>query len=665
MVIRMNLSHKNLANAIRFLSVDAVQKANSGHPGMPMGMADVATVLFKHFLKFDPSRPYWPDRDRFILSAGHGSMLLYAILYLVGYKEISLEQIRNFRQLGSKTAGHPEFGHAGGIETTTGPLGQGLANAVGMAISEAMMAARFGSKIVNHFTYVIAGDGCLMEGLSHESISLAGHLKLSKLIVFWDNNGISIDGETTITVSDDQLKRFEASGWQTIAINGHDPKAIKIAISRAKVSAKPTLIACNTIIGFGAPTLGGSNKVHGAPLGENEIMNMRNELNWPHPPFHLPKNTLTNWRIIGSKGAVRRLAWEKRLRRLERAKRQSFNRMSAGLLSLGWEEKLTSYKIDLIKKQPKIATRQASGSVLEVLTAALPELIGGSADLAGSVNTQTSNAIAIKAKKFKGCYIHYGVREHAMAGIMNGIALHGGFIPYGGTFLVFSDYMRPGMRLSALMRKRIIYVLTHDSIGLGEDGPTHQPVETLAALRAIPNLTVFRPCDAVETLECWEESIKNDEGPSGIVLTRQPLPAMRVKYSSGNKCKRGAYVLFEASSGFENRMVSLIASGSEVAIAAEARIILEKRNINTAVISIPSFELFEAQNKKYHLRTLGENSLRVGIEAAVRLGWDSYLRQNDIFIGMSTFGASGPGSKLFEHFGITAKKIVERVEASL
>ncbi len=657
--------HLDLTNAIRFLAVDAVQKANSGHPGMPLGMADVVTVLFKDFLKFDPRHPKWPDRDRFVLSAGHGSMLLYAILFLVGYKEFTIRQIRNFRQLGSKTAGHPEYGHAPGIETTTGPLGQGLANAVGMAISEAMLTARFGRKIVNHFTYVIAGDGCLMEGISHEAISLAGHLKLSKLIVFWDDNQISIDGNTKLTTAENHLKRFQACGWETIEISGHDPVSVKKAIARAKQSNMPTLIACKTIIGFGSPNLAGSHKTHGAPLGVNEIKKMREELGWPHLPFRIPGRVLSRWRSIGLKGAKVRLRWEKRVNELERKKLQSFKRVLSGSLPEGWEKEIQLHKQELIKNKPSLATRQASGNCLEILTMSVPELIGGSADLTGSVNTKASTMKPVQPEKFNGRYIHYGVREHAMAALMNGITLHGGFIPYGGTFLVFADYMRPAIRLSSLMGQRVIYVLTHDSIGLGEDGPTHQPVETLASLRAIPNLKVFRPCDPVETAECWELALLNDSGPSCLVLTRQAVPTLRTGSVKYNKSKKGAYVLLEASSGFHKRKVTLLATGSEVSIAVDARSTLENQGIATAVVSIPCFELFLRQKKHNRIQVLGESPVRVGIEAAVRFGWDRFLRKNDGFVGMKSFGASAPGNELFEYFEITSKKVVEKVKARI
>jgi len=644
-----------MANTIRFLAADAVQQANSGHPGMPMGMADVATVLFTRHLKYDPANPDWPDRDRFVLSAGHGSMLLYALLHLTGYPGMTIEELRNFRQLGSKTAGHPEYGHAPGIETTTGPLGQGIATAVGMALAEKMLAARFGRKAVDHYTYVIAGDGCLMEGISHEAISFAGHFGLGKLIVFWDDNRISIDGGTDLAVSDDQVMRFRASGWDVQAIDGHNPDAIARAIERAKKSEKPSLIACRTVIGFGAPKLAGSHKTHGAPLGADEIKAMREALHWGFTPFEIPPQALAAWRQAGARGGKVRTAWEKRVSAMPAADRAEFERRAAGRLPGGWISQLAAHKRKMAEEKPKVATRQASGSALEVLTAAIPELVGGSADLTGSVNTQTRSTSPVTTKDFSGRYIHYGVREHGMAAIMNGIALHRGFVPYAGTFLVFADYMKGAIRLSALMEQRVVYVLTHDSIGLGEDGPTHQPIETLASLRATPNFMVFRPCDPVETAECWELALKREDGPSGLVLTRQGLPTLRTTHTDANLCSRGAYVLAEAAGGAEARRATLLATGSEVSIAMEAKKLLEADGVPAAVVSMPCWELFDAQDADYRDQVLG-SAPRVAIEAAARLGWDRYLGSRGAFVGMNGFGASAPAPKLYEHFGITPAK---------
>jgi transketolase len=656
--------HDLMANIIRFLAADAVQQANSGHPGMPMGMADVATVLFTRFLKFDPAAPDWPDRDRFVLSAGHGSMLLYALLYLTGYQDMTIDELRNFRQLGSKTAGHPEYGHAAGIETTTGPLGQGLTNAVGMALAEKLLAARFGKKVVDHYTYVIAGDGCLMEGISHEAISLAGHLRLNKLIVFWDDNRISIDGATDLAVSDDQLKRFAASGWHVQAIDGHDPAAAAAAIEKARASDRPSLIACRTVIAFGAPKLAGSHKTHGAPLGTDEIAAMRAKLGWTYAPFEVPPKALAAWRKAGARGGAKRRAWLTRVAALAPALKSEFERLQAGRLPDGWESALNEHKRTMAGEKPKVATRQASGAALEVLTAAIPELIGGSADLTGSVNTQTKHLRPVTPTDFTGRYIHYGVREHAMAAVMNGLALHGGIIPYGGTFLVFVDYMKAAMRLSALMGQRVIYVLTHDSIGLGEDGPTHQPVETLASLRAIPNYAVFRPCDPVETAECWALALQRTHGPSALVLTRQGLPTLRTAHTDDNLCARGAYILAEAAGGAGARRATLLATGSEVNVAMAARALLEADGVATAVVSMPCWELFEAQDAAYRRHVLG-HGVRVGVEAAVALGWDRYLGPDGAFVGMRSFGASAPGGKLFPHFGITPEAVAAAVRARL
>ncbi|WP_425405696.1 transketolase [Hwanghaeella sp.] len=652
------IKHSDMANAIRALSMDAIQKANSGHPGMPMGMADVATVLFTKFLKFDASKPDWPDRDRFVLSAGHGSMLLYSILHLTGYKDMSLAQIKNFRQFGSKTAGHPEYGHAAGIETTTGPLGQGLANAVGMALAERMAEARHGKQLVDHYTYVIAGDGCLMEGISHEAISLAGHLGLGKLIVLFDDNHISIDGPTELTVSDDQLKRFQASGWDTQAVDGHDPEAVEKAISAAQKTNTPSLIACRTVIGYGAPTKAGSASTHGAPLGNEEIAGAREKLGWDAKPFVIPKDILKAWRDAGKRGEKPRKAWEGRLKKKNVEDRRAFNDFIKTDLPEDFDKIVASYKKELSKAAPTIATRAASQKALEVLTAAVPSMVGGSADLTGSNLTQTGIMPPVTAKDASGRYIFYGVREHGMAAAMNGIALHGGFIPYGGTFLVFTDYCRPSIRLSALMEQRVIYVMTHDSIGLGEDGPTHQPVEHVASLRAMPNVTVLRPCDAVETTEAWQIALENKTGPSVLALSRQGLPTLRTKHSARNLSAKGGYVLQEAEVG--PRQVTLMATGSEVSLAAEARAILEKKKIGTAVVSMPSLDLFAKQSAKYQDSVLGENAVRVAVEAGVRQSWDQWLCPDGAFVGMDSFGASAPAGELYEHFGITADAVVKQ-----
>ena len=658
-------AHKDMANAIRFLAADGVQQASSGHPGMPMGMADVATVLFTRYLKFDPSAPRWEDRDRFVLSAGHGSMLLYALLYLTGYEGMTVEELKNFRQLGSRTAGHPEYGHAPGIEATTGPLGQGIGNAVGMALAERLLNARFGDGTVDHYTYVLAGDGCLMEGISHEAISLAGHYGLSKLIMLWDDNRISIDGSTELSVSDDQLARFRACGWDVETVDGHDAEAVAAAMETARASARPSLIGCRTTIGYGAPSKAGTAATHGAPLGAEEIAGAREKLGWPHAPFVVPDAVLSAWRAVGDRGAAARAAWEARVEAMEPASRAEFRRMMAGTLPAGWQAALDAHKRRLADEPPKWATRKASGEALEVLTNAIPEMIGGSADLTGSNNTRTKCTEPITGTDFSGRYVHYGVREHAMAAVMNGMALHGGLIPYGGTFLIFTDYMRPSIRLCALMKQRVIFVLTHDSIGLGEDGPTHQPVETLAALRAIPNLNVLRPADAVETAECWAIALGQDATPSAMVLTRQAVAPLRTRYTDENLCARGAYVLAEAEGG--ERKVTLLATGSEVAVALAARETLQGDDgIPTAVVSMPCWELFDAQDKTYREHVLGRpGAIRVGVEAAVSLGWGRYLGTDGAFVGMTGFGASAPGGALFEHFGITAENVVTAARARL
>ena len=655
--------HAAMANAIRFLAADAVEKAKSGHPGMPMGMADVATVLFARFLKFDAGAPDWADRDRFVLSAGHGSMLLYALLFLTGYEDTTLAEIKRFRQLGSKTAGHPEYGHAAGVETTTGPLGQGLANAVGMAIAERALNARFGDAVVDHFTYVLAGDGCLMEGISHEAISLAGHLGLGKLIVLFDDNQVSIDGPTSLAVSDDQRRRFAASGWDTWAVDGHDPDAVGTAIEAARATpGRPSLIACRTVIGLGAPTKAGTAAAHGAPLGADEIAAAREALAWPHPPFEVPAGVLAAWRAVGAHGADAREAWEKRLADAEPGARDAFVRGQAGALPEGWDRAFTAHIEHMAADRPKWATRQSSGAALEVLAAEIPELVGGSADLTGSNNTRVAATTPVEAGDFSGRYVYYGVREHAMAAAMSGMALHKGLIPYGGTFLVFADYMRPAIRLAALMGLRVVYVLTHDSIGLGEDGPTHQPVETLASLRAIPNLTLFRPADAIETAECWALALANMDGPSAMVLSRQAVPVVRAD-ARENLCAHGGYVLAEAEGGA--RDVSLLATGTEVSVALAAREILAKEGIRAAVVSIPCWELFDAQDPAYRASVLGPGCARVAVEAAVSFGWERYLGDGGVFVGMPGFGASAPGADLYAHFGITAEAAAAAAKALL
>lgn len=656
------VSHADMANAIRALAMDAVQKANSGHPGMPMGMADVATVLFSRFLKFDPQTATWPDRDRFVLSAGHGSMLLYALLYLTGYPDMTLEELKNFRQIGSRTAGHPEFGHAGGVETTTGPLGQGIATSVGMALAERLLAAQFGKDMVDHYTYVIAGDGCLMEGISHEAISMAGHLKLNKLIVLWDDNQISIDGPTSLSVSDDQITRFQASGWATIRVDGHDPEAVAAAIAAAQKSDKPSLIACRTVIGYGAPTKAGTAATHGSPLGPDEIKGAREKLGWPHAPFEIPDAILKAWRAVGSANAGKKQAWDKALAALSAPQRAEWDRRIKGDLPADFAKVIDDYKAKLAADKPKWATRKSSQMVLEVINPAVPETIGGSADLTGSNNTKTAGLNPVKPGDFSGRYVYYGVREHGMAAAMNGIALHGGLIPYGGTFLVFTDYCRPSIRLSALMEQRVIYVMTHDSIGLGEDGPTHQPVEHLAALRAIPNLLVLRPADAVETAEAWQVALEQKHRPSVLALTRQDLPAVRTTHNKENLVAKGGYELIAADGAAK---VTLLASGSEIAIAMTARELLQKDGIPTRVVSMPSFELFDAQDVAYQEKTLGPGTVRVAIEAGVRQGWDKYLGIKGGFVGMSGFGASGPYELLYKHFGITPEAIAQAAKQRL
>ena len=655
------VTHTEMANAIRFLSADAVQQANSGHPGMPMGMADVATVLFTRHLKYDATNPQWPDRDRFILSAGHGSMLLYSVMYLTGYTDMTLDQIKNFRQLGSITAGHPEHSHVSAAETTTGPLGQGLANAVGMAIAEKMLVARYGSDVVDHYTYVIAGDGCLMEGISHEAISLAGHLRLNKLIVLFDDNKISIDGPTDLSVSDDQSARFAASGWSTISIDGHDSEAISNALEQAKQADRPTLIACRTTIGFGAPTLAGTAKTHGAPLGNEELSGTREALAWQHAPFEVPEDILTTWRVAGQRGSKSRFDWHEKVDALPTGECAEFQRTISGVLPAGWQSVIEVVKKKAVAETPKMATRKASETVLKELTAVIPELVGGSADLTGSNNTKVGDMTPITAQDFSGRYIYWGVREHGMAAAMNGIALHGGLIPYGGTFLVFTDYCRPSIRLSGLMGQRVIYVMTHDSIGLGEDGPTHQPIEHLASLRAMPNVLVMRPADLVETAECWALAVSQTDRPSVLALTRQGLPAVRLDDVSDNLCARGGYVLSDSDG---DRQATILATGSEVSMALEAQSQLHASGVSVAVASLPCWELFDEQDEAYRTSVLGDKP-RVAVEAAATFGWERYVGLNGTVVGMTSFGASAPASDLFSHFGITADAVIDAVKASL
>jgi transketolase len=653
--------HDRMANAIRALAMDAVEQAKSGHPGLPMGAADIATVLFTRFLKHDPADPKWPDRDRFVLSAGHGSMLLYALLHLTGYEAMTLEQLKRFRQLDSLTPGHPENFVTPGVETTTGPLGQGLGNAVGMAMAERHLAAQFGD-IVDHHTYVLASDGDLMEGLSQEAIALAGHLKLNRLIVLFDDNGISIDGPLSLADSVDQVKRFEAAGWATSRIDGHDPAAIAAAIAAAKTSDRPSMIACRTTIGFGAPTKAGKASSHGSPLGADEIKGAREKLGWNHPPFEIPSDILNSWREAGGRAKAAHKAWNDRLVALPADRRGELVRRLNGDLPLGLAAAVRGAKEKLAAEPKEIATRVASENALGVLTAAVPEMVGGSADLTGSNNTRTKAMKAMSAADYSGTFIHYGIREHCMAAAMNGMALHGGIIPFSGTFLVFSDYCRPSIRLAALMGERVIHVMTHDSIGLGEDGPTHQPVEHLAALRAIPNLLVFRPCDAVETLECWQLALENRDGPSVLALTRQNLPQLRRVLDAENRCAAGAYEIVPASGKAE---VSLFATGSEVAIAADAQKLLAERGVAARVVSVPCFELLFAADVATRRSVIGDAKVNVAVEAAVRQGWDAIVGSDGLFVGMGGFGASAPYKDLYRQFGITPEKVAEAALSKL
>ncbi|WP_036255223.1 transketolase [Methylocapsa acidiphila] len=659
--VSKSATHAEMANSLRFLAMDAVEKATCGHPGMPMGMADVATVLFTQFLKFDPADPAWHDRDRFVLSAGHGSMLLYALLHLLGYPGVTREELERFRQLDSKTPGHPEYGHTQGVETTTGPLGQGLAAAVGLALAEKLLAARYGGEIVDHYTYVIAGDGCLMEGVSHEAIALAGHLGLSKLIVLWDDNGITIDGKVSLADSVDQLARFEAAGWTASRVDGHDPEAVAAAIDAARRSDRPVLIACKTVIGFGAPTKAGTHAVHGAALGKEEIAGARARLGWTSEPFEVPANIRTAWSEAAERAASEHQAWLARYAELAPEIRARYDLDLSGAIRPEASAAVEAFKQAASEGGAAQATRVSSQKLLDRLSPAQPNLIGGSADLTGSNNTKAADMKSVTSEDFSGRYIHYGVREFGMAAAMNGLALHGGFIPYGGTFLVFADYSRPAIRLAALMGLRVIHVLTHDSIGLGEDGPTHQPVEHLASLRAIPNLLVFRPADAVETAEAWELALESEKAPSAIALSRQNLPILRRAHRRENLSQKGAYVLEEPVGG---RDVTLLGTGSEVQLAVEAAKRLAGEGVKAAVVSAPCFELFAAQSPEYRKSVLG-GAPRVGIEAAIRQGWDAFLGPDDRFVGMSSFGASAPAGELYEKFGITVDAIIAEVRSLL
>ncbi|MBD1138304.1 transketolase [Pelagibacterales bacterium SAG-MED41] len=658
----MSIKFNQLSNAIRFLSVDAVQKANSGHPGMPMGMADVATTLFKYHLRFNPKNPNWINRDRFILSAGHGSMLLYSLLYLCGYKSVSIQDIKSFRQLNSICAGHPEYKEGSGIETTTGPLGQGLGNAVGMAIAEEVYRKKFGSSLINNKTYVIASDGDLMEGVSHESMSLAGHLKLKNLIVFFDNNKISIDGSTSLSVSDNYKKRFESYNWEFLEINGHSEKEISKAIFKASKSNRPTLISCKTIIGFGSPNKSGKASSHGSPLGDEEIALVRKKLKWNNKPFEIPQEILDEWRKIGKKGELLEKKWQeiidKKNPKIKNKLEKSYNKTELrDLESLIEKQKQKYFEI-----KPDLATRQCSMAAIESISSILPQLIGGSADLSGSNNTKTNNSKIINSKNYDGNYIHYGVREHGMAAVMNGLALYGGIIPYGGTFLIFSDYCKPSIRLSALMGLKVIYIFSHDSIGLGEDGPTHQPIEQLTGLRAIPNLNVFRPADINETLECWEIALKSKNTPSAIALSRQKVPYINPKNSKENKSEKGAYVVSITS---HESNVTLVASGTEVELALKVQEKLKENKIHSKVVSMPCMELFDKQSADYQNDILEENSLIVTLEAGSIMSWQKYIKYNGINLGIDKFGESAPYKEVYNHLDLSEEKITSFIQKKL
>ena len=638
----MSPAFKDLSNAIRILSADAVQRANSGHPGMPMGMADVVTVLFKYYLRFNPKNPGWINRDRFILSAGHGSMLLYSLLYLTGYKSISMEDIKNFRQIDSICAGHPEYVENSGIETTTGPLGQGIANGVGLALAEEILKNKLGKKVLNHKTYVLAGDGCLMEGISHEALSLAGHLKLKNLIMLFDNNSISIDGPTNLAVSDNFKKRFESYGWDYIDINGHNEKQIFNALKKVQKAKKPTVISCKTIIGFGSPNKSAKATAHGSPLGEDEVSLVRKKLKWEHLPFQIPKEILSEWRNIGSRGIKESEKWQKNY-----GKKIEKNNLN---------DIFKTEKQNIIKNLEAIATRKSSEKILSILTEKLPNLIGGSADLSGSNNTKTKHHNIIKPGNFKGNYIHYGVREHAMCGIMNGLALHSDLIPYGGTFLIFTDYCKPSIRLAALMKQRVIYVLSHDSIGLGEDGPTHQPIEQLASLRSVPNLNVFRPADSTETFECWQLALQNSKTPSAIALSRQKINPIRKDFHEENKCANGAYEVLRTNQNIE---LTILATGSEVSLACEVSHKLATEKIYTKVISMPCHEIFEKQPNDYKIKILNETKIKISIEAGITEYWKKYIGENGLAFGVDDFGKSAPYKKIYEHFNLTSDHIIK------